>query len=127
MWSTRPISSLGDGRTVLRPGEILRSIHLPQRALQRRAALRRLSLAPLGRSAALLIGTTDGADFRLTVTAATIHPVPLDFPAAPGEAELARRMDAIDPLLHDDVHGAPAWRRHGARLLAEELRRELAP
>ena len=117
----------GARRTVLRQGEILRAIDLPAAALRRRAVLRRISLSNLGRSAALLIGTTAGHDLQLTVTAATTRPVQLDFAAAPGAVELARRMDAIDPLLHDDVHGTPAWRRHVAGLLAEEIRRELAP
>ncbi len=116
----------GAQQTVLRTGEILRAIDLPVAALQRRGILRRLSLNPLGRSAALLIGTTDGTDLRLTVTAATTRPVRLDFASIPGPAEMAARMDAIDGLLHDDVHGAPEWRRQIARLLAEEIRRELA-
>ncbi len=117
----------GPQLTVLRAGEILRAIDLPAAALQRRGVLRRMSLNPLGRSAALLIGTTDGTDLRLSVTAATTRPVRLDFASMPGGAELAARMDAIDGLLHDDVHGAPAWRRQMARSLAEDIRLELTP
>src|SRR6202012_2876435 len=48
---------LGSRRNVLGPGELLRRIDIPATALARRAAFRQLSLAPLGRSAALLIGT----------------------------------------------------------------------
>src|SRR6266516_3432688 len=46
---------------VLRPGELLRKIHLPVSALVKQAALRQASLTKLGRSAALLIGTCDPA------------------------------------------------------------------
>src|SRR6266403_2241456 len=49
----------GNHTNVLRPGELLRKIHLPRSALVKRAALRRASLTKLGRSAALLIGTSD--------------------------------------------------------------------
>src|SRR5712671_2537602 len=48
---------MGPQRNALRPGELLRSIWLPATALVRRTAFRKISLTPLGRSAALLIGT----------------------------------------------------------------------
>src|SRR6202034_2598722 len=47
----------GNNRNVPRPGELLRSIHLPTAALKKRFAFRHASLTKLGRSAALLIGT----------------------------------------------------------------------
>ena len=117
----------GDRRTVLRPGDLLRSMHLPATALARRVAFRRVSLSALGRSAALLIGTI-GHGFALTVTAATTRPVRLDFAALPDAAALRERLLAAIPdgLLHDDVHGDPRWRRHMTERLAEEIRLELA-
>src|SRR5712691_9321226 len=45
----------GNHANVLRPGELLRSIHLPAAALSKRFAFRRASLTKLGRSAALLV------------------------------------------------------------------------
>ena len=117
---------LGNRRTVLQPGELLRAIELPARALASRAAFRRMALSPTGRSAALLIGTAaDG--FALTVTAATTRPVRLDFAALPDAATLRASLRAAIPdgLLHDDVHGDPAWRRHLTEMLAEEIRQEL--
>ncbi|MDT7951514.1 MAG: FAD binding domain-containing protein [Acetobacteraceae bacterium] len=116
----------GDRRTMLAPGELLRAIHLPARSLCRPAAFRRLSLSPTGRSAALVIGTA-GDRFALTVTAATTRPVHLVFPGIPGAATLQHALGAAipDALLHDDVHGDPAWRRHVAEVLAEEIRQEL--
>ena len=117
----------GERRTVLRPGELLRAVHLPAAALTRRTAFRRLSLSPTGRSAALLIGTL-GTAVALTVTAATTRPVRLDWPALPDAATLRRSLDAAipDELLQQDVHGDAAWRRHVTAVLAEEIRQELS-
>jgi CO/xanthine dehydrogenase FAD-binding subunit len=47
----------GNHANVLQPGELLRSIHLPARALAKRFAFRRASLTHLGRSAIIVIGT----------------------------------------------------------------------
>jgi CO/xanthine dehydrogenase FAD-binding subunit len=120
---------LGPLRNVLRPGELLRAITLPAAALMRRTAFRKISLSPLGRSAALLIGTLarDGS-FALSITASTPRPVPLAFAALPSGAALRRRIDETiaEDQYYNDVHGAPVWRRHMTLLFAEEIRRELA-
>lgn len=121
---------LGDQRNALRPGEILRSIRLPAAALRRSHAFRQVSLSPLGRSGALLIGTRDAdGGFALTVTAATARPHRLAFSRPPTADALLRGVaDAIpDAAYHDDVHGRPDWRAHVTRLLALEILDELAP
>lgn len=119
----------GDRRTALGPGEVLRSVTLPASAMRRRGAVRQISLSPLGRSGALLIGTlrADGA-FALTVTASTPRPYRLAFAAAPSPAALQAAIDAaIRPRdWHDDVHGRPDWRRHVTGVLAAEILDELA-
>src|SRR3982074_2511448 len=58
---TVPVTHFATGarRNVLAPGELLRSVTLPSRALARRTAFRQVSLSALGRSAALLIATLD--------------------------------------------------------------------
>src|SRR5271169_6795081 len=121
---------MGPQRTALRPGELLRSIWLPAAALARRTAFRKISLTPLGRSAALLIGTLsrDGG-FTLTITAATRRPIRLTFPALPPAAAMRDRIRGSipDAQYFDDLHGAPAWRKHMTLQLAEEIRRELSP
>ena len=113
---------------VLAAGDLLRQIDIPLAALKRRAAFRQISLTPVGRSAALLIGSvgSDGA-LALTVTASTARPVQLSFADIPRadqlhEAILHRIPDA---LYHNDVHGKPAWRKHMTLRLAEEIRAEL--
>ena len=119
---------LGPQRNALAPGELLRAIDLPAEALRRRAAFRRISLTPLGRSPALLIGTlAREGGFALTVTASTRRPVRLDLPGPPTAAELRDALDRAVPeaLYHDDVHGAPDWRRHVTHLLAQQIRQEL--
>jgi CO/xanthine dehydrogenase FAD-binding subunit len=121
---------LGPQRNALRAGELLRQIDLPLTALRRRTAFRQISLSPLGRSAALLVGTLspDDGSFTLTVTASTPRPIRFQFPALPPQAALRGRIEAEIPAEHyyNDVHGTPAWRRHVTLHFAEEIRRELA-
>lgn len=119
---------LGPQRNALLPGELLRSIALPLAALSRRTAFRQISLAPLGRSAALLIGalSPDDDTFALTVTASTPRPIRLSFPSLPTRDTLRERLEAEIQHYYDDIHGAPAWRRHMTLQFAEEIRRELA-
>jgi CO/xanthine dehydrogenase FAD-binding subunit len=120
----------GPQRNALAPGEVLRAIELPAAALARRTAFRQISLAPLGRSAALLVGTRGGPDgrFALTVTAATARPLRIGFENLPSAQALARRIgeEIADELWFSDPHGTPAWRRHMTLEFAEQIRRELS-
>jgi CO/xanthine dehydrogenase FAD-binding subunit len=120
---------IGPERQSLAPGEILRSITIPIEALMRRTAFRRISLTPYGRSAALLIGTLarDGT-FALTVTAATRRPIKLPFSGIPSARALRDRIESEIPSTEffDDVHGAPAWRRHMSLQFADEIRHALS-
>ena len=118
----------GDGRNVLAPGELLRQIDIPLAALKRRSAFRQISLTPVGRSAALLIGSIDsGGGLTLTVTASTKRPVQLSFAKSPQARELHEAIlhHIPDALYHDDLHGKPPWRKHMTLRLAEEIRLEL--
>jgi CO/xanthine dehydrogenase FAD-binding subunit len=118
---------IGNQHNVLAPGDLLRSIDIPLAALKRRAAFRQISLTPLGRSAALLIGTLDDQGFGLTVTASTIRPLRLSFTGIPdcGALREAILHHIPDGLYHTDVHGKPAWRKQMTLRLAEEIRGEL--
>jgi len=120
---------LGPRQNALRPGELLRAIDLPAETLRQRTAFRQISLAPQGRSGALLIGVRAPPDgFALTVTASTRRPVRLDFPAMPSATELSHALTRAipDDLYYDDVHGAPDWRRHMTFRFAEQIRQELS-
>jgi CO/xanthine dehydrogenase FAD-binding subunit len=118
----------GNQRNRLTPGDLLRQIEIPLAALKRRSAFRQISLTPVGRSAALLIGSVDGdGTLNLTVTASTVRPIRLSFPK-PRDASAMRAaiaQEITDDLYHDDVHGRPFWRKHMTLRLAEEIRSEL--
>jgi CO/xanthine dehydrogenase FAD-binding subunit len=119
---------IGDQRNVLAPGDLLRQIDIPLAALKRRSAFRQISLTPVGRSAALLIGSIPSeGGLALTVTASTARPVQLPFAAIPQARELREALlhHIPDALYHDDIHGKPAWRKHMTLRLAEEIRAEL--
>jgi CO/xanthine dehydrogenase FAD-binding subunit len=118
----------GNQQNVLLPGDLLRQIDIPLASLRRRSAFRQISMTPVGRSAALLIGSTDSeGGFALTVTASTVHPIRLSFAAIPDQKELrATILQAIpEDRYHTDVHGNPVWRKHMTLRLAEEIRAEL--
>jgi CO/xanthine dehydrogenase FAD-binding subunit len=120
----------GNNSNVLRPGELLRKIHLPASALRKRAACRQASLTKLGRSAALLLGTSDPArpDLLLTITAATPRPMQLRFDEIPSGEALRQAIDARLPPdgYFADVHGSAAYKRHLTYHFAEQIRAELA-
>ncbi len=120
----------GDGSTVLRDGELLRSVTVPATAMGGPVTYRQGSLFTHGRSAALLAGrVTASAGFVLTVTAATVRPYQLRFDGLPDERSLTAALhEAIpDDAWTDDVHGLPTWRRHLTLRYAEEIRRRLEP
>jgi CO/xanthine dehydrogenase FAD-binding subunit len=119
----------GPQQNVLRPGDLLRSIDLPASALCKRSSFRRMTLTHLGRSSVLLIGTgcPPTGVFSLTVSAATARPLRFSFPQVPAAEELRAALHERIPngLYYDDVHGAPAFRKHMTHYFAEEIRREL--
>ena len=120
----------GNHVNVLAPGELLRSIRLPALALKKTYAFRRFTLTHLGRSETLIIGTrsVEEGKFLLTISAATVRPFQLSFPAVPPADELKRAIDDAVPfsVYLDDVHGSPAHRKHLTYYFAEQIRRELS-
>jgi CO/xanthine dehydrogenase FAD-binding subunit len=120
----------GNHRNVLRPGELLRSIHIPAGALTKRFAIRRSSLTHLGRSAALVIATQSRSsdDLLLTITAATVEPKRLSFDRMPSARELQEAIAAAipDTDYFGDVHGSAPYKKHLTFYYAEQVRAELA-
>jgi len=122
-----PVTDLvtGPGTTGLDPGDLLRSVTLPAASLHGRTAFRQASLSRLGRSAALVIGRTNGPGLVITVTAATPRPVQLRFAGRPSPDEAVAALDQAHLRWHDDVHGAPAWRAAMTRRFVAEVAAEL--
>jgi CO/xanthine dehydrogenase FAD-binding subunit len=120
---------LAPQRSALRPGELLRAIDLRIAALRRRTAFRQISLSPLGRSGALVIGTRspDDGSVALTVTASTPRPIRLAFARMPSQTALRDALEAAIPreCYYNDVHGTPPWRRQVTLRFAEDIRIEL--
>ncbi|MFI2366465.1 FAD binding domain-containing protein [Promicromonospora sp. NPDC019610] len=136
----------GAGRVDLAPGEVLREVRVPAFALGGRAAFRRASLTPTGRTAAMVTGRTlpdgdgpdgdgpdgDGPDgdvpgrVLLVVTAST--PVPHTRPFQENDHDaLDRWIDSIAPAggWYEDTHGTADWRAAMTRRLAHEALDEL--
>jgi CO/xanthine dehydrogenase FAD-binding subunit len=120
----------GNNQNILQAGDLLRSIELPNVALRKRTAFRRMSLTHLGRSTALLVGTLSPQDgtFMLTVSASTKRPIRLSFAQVPNARSLHERLreTIADSMYHDDVHGTPDYRKHLTYHFAEEIRDELS-
>ncbi|MGA4791560.1 FAD binding domain-containing protein [Nocardia sp. AB354] len=120
---------VGNHRNVLRPGEILRSIHIPIDALRKAHAQRRFTLTALGRSTIYMVATRtpDAADLTLVLTAATSYPFVLHFDTAPDAHTLHDHVEAIPAhVWFADPNGTPEHREHLAKHYAEQLRTELA-
>lgn len=120
----------GVATNVLAPGDILRAVWLPVAAMSARTAYRKIALAPLGRSGAVLIGRIDqqrdGGGFVLTISGSTTRPYVLRFPGVPAAAELDDALAGIpDGDWHSDAHGAADWRAAVSTVLAHEIREEL--
>ncbi|OPX07919.1 xanthine dehydrogenase family protein subunit M [Mycobacterium sp. AT1] len=119
----------GNHSTVLRPGELLRSIHIPVGALRKRHAHRRFTLTKMGRSTIFMVGTQSQGtdDLTLVLTAGTTHPIRLTFDTMPSADVVADAVAAIgDDVWFDDANGSPGHRKHLARHYAEEIRTELS-
>ena len=120
----------GNNQNILQSSDLLRSIELPIEALRKQTSFRRMSLTHLGRSTALLIGTLSPQDgtFMLTVSASTKRPMRLSFDEVPDARSLRERLreTIADSMYHDDVHGAPDYRKHLTHHFAEEIRDELS-
>jgi CO/xanthine dehydrogenase FAD-binding subunit len=119
----------GNHKNVLQPGELLRSIHLPADALTKRFAFRRSSLTHLGRSAALVIGTSDATkrDLTLMITASTSRPIQIKFERMPNLDDLCHAIErGFDPEeWFGDVHGSARYKRHLTFYYAGQILAEL--
>ena len=89
--------------------------------------MRKIALAELGRSGAVVTGRVDAdASAVFTVTAATLTPTVLRFDELPDADDARRRPSARPRATTRDPLGAADWRRGVSVVLAEQIRTELA-
>lgn len=115
----------GNGTNSLAFGEVLRAVDLPAHALRSRLVMRKIALAELGRSGAVVTGRADADGSAVfSVTAATLTPAVLRFDELPDAATLAAAV-ADAPGYYSDPLGAADWRRGVSIVLAEQIRTDL--
>ncbi|KRE20975.1 FAD binding domain-containing protein [Agromyces sp. Soil535] len=116
----------GNGTNSLAPGDVLRAVELPDYALCARTGYRKIALAELGRSGAVLTGRVD-EDGRSVfgITAATWRPTVLRYDELPDAATLLADAASADGYYTDPL-GTADWRREVSGVLLEEIRQELA-
>lgn len=114
----------------LNPGDVLRSILLPDTWLRRRAIMDLRALTHIGRSAALVIATqdVDSGQVEFSISASVTKPYQLPFDSTPSESELQTAIQDGIPAdaYFDDQHGDVFYRRAMTQHLAENLRSKLS-
>ncbi|WP_435826784.1 FAD binding domain-containing protein [Nocardia fluminea] len=117
----------GPGENLLGSGAVVRSFLVPNSSLLARTSFRKVALAPLGRSGSVVMGRRTADDrCAITITAATVRPIVLDFDSVPSPSELTEALAEITAdVWFDDPHGAPDWREHVTGLLVAEVAAEL--
>ncbi|MFW0796043.1 FAD binding domain-containing protein [Gordonia sp. CPCC 205515] len=116
----------GNGTNTLRQGEILRAVDIPGHMMRARTGFRKIALAELGRSGAVITGRIDDDGSAVFgITAATARPIMLRYSACPEPQTLRADVLAADGYYTDPL-GAADWRRAVSATLAEEIRIELA-
>lgn len=123
-----PVAELvtGNGTNSLQAGEVLRSMDIPDHALRARTGFRKIAMASLGRSGAVLTGRIDDdGQVVLAITAATLRPTVLRYAELPSARTLAADVEAVDGYYTDPL-GVADWRRQVSAVLLEEIRQELA-
>ncbi|WNM23690.1 FAD binding domain-containing protein [Demequina capsici] len=122
-----PVASLptGNGTNTLQPSDVIRAIDVPARALRGRTSLRKIALAELGRSGAVVTGRRDPDDaITVVVTAATLTPHVVSFPVPPAAERLTEAVRAATDF-YTDALGSADWRRHVAGVLATRVLEDL--
>jgi xanthine dehydrogenase FAD-binding subunit len=122
-----PVAELvtGNGTNSLTPGEVLRAVEIPEHALRARTGYRKIALAELGRSGAVLTGRVDEDGHSVFgITAATARPTLLRYDGLPDAATLHADAASVDGYYSDPL-GTADWRREVSCVLLEEIRQEL--
>lgn len=124
---TIPVAELmtGNGTNGLGPGEMVATVTIPAHALRAVTAYRKIALAELGRSGAVLTGRRDeDGSAVFVITAATLTPTVLRYDSVPREGALRTEVLTATGYYTDPL-GTDDWRRAVSAVLLEEVRREL--
>ncbi len=125
---TVPVAELvtGNGTNTLSAGDVLRAIDIPGHAMRSRTGFRKIALAELGRSGAVVTGRRDEDDSMVFgITAATGWPTVLRYPTVPEPAQLTDDIASADGYYTDPL-GSADWRRGVSIVLAGEILSELS-
>lgn len=125
---TVPVADLvtGNGTNTLAAGEVLRAIDFPAHAMGARTGFRKIALAELGRSGAVVTGRRESDDTVVFgITAATGWPTMLRYHDVPDAGRLRTDIGSADGYYTDPL-GSADWRRGVSMVLAEQIRDELA-
>lgn len=123
-----PVAQLitGNGTNTLAPDDVLRCIEIPGRAMGARTAFRKIALAELGRSGAVVTGRVDDDGTTVIgITAATDRPNILRYQAFPDPDSVRADVLATNGYYTDPL-GAADWRRGVSAVLAGQVLAELA-
>ncbi len=117
---------VGNQRTALAPGDLLRSIHLPVAALTAHVAARRVSYAEYGRAGAVVLGRVTDDGVVISVTGGTVRPFAIPVASADPDDVVAACAAAVpDSAWFTDAHGTAEWRRAVVPHLVREVALEL--
>lgn len=117
---------VGNQRTSLAPGDLLRSIHLPIAALTAPVAARRVSYAEYGRAGAVVLGRTTDDGVVISISGGTVRPFAIPVASHDPDEVVAACATAVpDAAWFTDAHGAAEWRRGVVPHLIREVAVEL--
>ncbi|MFT4041826.1 MAG: FAD binding domain-containing protein [Gordonia sp. (in: high G+C Gram-positive bacteria)] len=115
----------GNGTNILGAHEVLRAIEIPGYAMAAHTGFRKIALAELGRSGAVVTGRHDSSGTAVFgITAATEWPTVLRYRDIPDAARLRADIESADGYYTDPL-GSADWRRGVCVLFAEQIRTEL--
>lgn len=118
----------GAKQTILKPGEVLRKIRIPQASLVWQVNYRRICVATAGVAVSIVVAAYNPqtSQVRFGVGAAVAAPRLIEFAHIPSMAELVAALDTEIPLIdfmHDQSASA-SYRRHVTQVLMERSLQE---
>lgn len=117
---------VGNQRTSLAPGDLLRSIHLPITALTAPVAARRVSYAEFGRAGAVVLGRATDDGVVISISGGTVRPFAIPVASHDPEAIVTICAATVpDVAWFTDAHGTAEWRRSVVPHLIHEVAVEL--